>query len=182
MKKLTYTLFLCLLVQFATAQQSDGEPLYSVRDVMSFLKSKSMNSKQLRSGILSEFTKQPEGIFAVALKDLDTGEKFFINEFDSFPVLNAKNNINTTAYDLMVATEKLSNGESVSNEASAEMVKVLMKQHHKNNDSGIIVLPDGRRYLLVLLSRGTDEYACSQTLASVSHLIHTYIQNKHRTQ
>jgi beta-lactamase class A len=43
------------------------------------------------------------------------------------------------------------------------------------HDSGIVFLPDGREYVVVLLSRGVQDHASvSETLASVSKIIYNY--------
>jgi beta-lactamase class A len=108
------------------------------------------------------------------------------------------NNI-TTAYDLMVIFEKMAKGETVSNKASETMIKILLDQRfndiipaglpkevkvaHKtgfitgiHHDSGIVFLPDGRKYVLVLLSKNLeDENGAVKTMAAVSKMIYQYI-------
>ena len=86
----------------------------------------------------------------------------------------------TTARDLMILFEKLGRGEAVSPAASREMISILKRQHfnemipaklpdsvqvaHKtgwitgvHHDSGLVILPDGRKYVLVLLSKEAPE-------------------------
>lgn len=108
-------------------------------------------------------------------------------------------NNTTTAYDLMVIFEKIAKGEAVNAEASQIMIDILLDQKfneiipaklpkdvkvaHKtgnitgvNHDSGIIFLPDGRKYILVLLSKeATNEKAAIEAMASVSDKIYRYI-------
>jgi beta-lactamase class A len=108
-------------------------------------------------------------------------------------------NNSTTAYDLMLIFKKLAQGEFVSKTACEEMIRILMDQRfnemipaglpegtkvaHKTgnitgvrHDSGIVFLPDGRKYVLVLLSKGLeDENAGMQTMASVSRMIYEYM-------
>lgn len=108
----------------------------------------------------------------------------------------------TTAYDLMLIYEKLARGEVVSPEASREMVDILHDQRfneiipallpgevrvaHKtgvisglHHDSGIVYLPDGRSYVLVLLSRDMVDFdAGTAMLARVSKMIYDYLQEK----
>ena len=105
----------------------------------------------------------------------------------------------TTAYDLMVMFEALAKGEVVSKEASDEMINILLDQRfndiipvhlpkevkvaHKtgsitgvHHDSGIIMLPDGRQYVLVLLSKELDDFdAGTAAMANVSALIYNYM-------
>ena len=88
-------------------------------------------------------------------------------------------NNTTTAFDLMVIFEKMARGEAVDSTASAEMIKILLDQKfndiipallpqevkvaHKtgwitgvHHDSGIVFLPDGWKYVLVLLSKNLE--------------------------
>lgn len=104
----------------------------------------------------------------------------------------------TTAYDLMVIFEKLGRGEAVSEHASQEMIDILLDQHFNNvipaqlpddvqvahktgwitrvrHDSGLVLLPDGRKYVLVLLSKDweSDEPA-TEVMANVSKMIYDF--------
>ena len=108
-------------------------------------------------------------------------------------------NNTTTGYDLMVIFEKLALGQAVDSTASAEMLKILLDQKfnsmipaqlpaevkvaHKtgwiaglHHDSGIVFLPDGRKYVLVLLSKNLeDEAAAIASMAKVSKEIYDYV-------
>jgi len=108
-------------------------------------------------------------------------------------------NNTTTAYDLMLIFEKIARGEAVNKEASQAMIKILLNQEfndiipaqlpkevkvaHKtgsitgiHHDSGIVFLPGGRKYILVLLSKNTeDEKQATNTMATVSRLIYEYM-------
>ncbi|QOI96316.1 MAG: serine hydrolase [Flammeovirgaceae bacterium] len=105
----------------------------------------------------------------------------------------------TTAYDLLVIFEKLATGQAVSPEASEQMINILLDQKfndiipahlpkevkvaHKtgfitgvHHDSGIVMLPDGRKYVLVLLSKNmTDMEGGTQSLARTSELIYQFV-------
>ena len=107
-----------------------------------------------------------------------------------------------TAYDLMVIFEHIANGTVVNKKACDEMINILMHQHFKemipaklpadvktatksgsitkiHHDSGIVFLPDGRKYVVVLLSKGIeDENASAETLATVSRIIYNHVINK----
>ena len=110
-------------------------------------------------------------------------------------------NNTVTAYDLMLIFEQLAKGTLVSDAASKHMVKILMDQHHRGiipaklpedvkvanktgsitkilHDSGIVFLPDGRKYVLVLLSRNVDVDAARGVLANVSRLFYDYVSEK----
>ena len=44
-----------------------------------------------------------------------------------------------------------------------------------SHDSGIVFLPDGRKYVVVLLSRGVESYdEVNKTLANISKLLYDY--------
>jgi beta-lactamase class A len=105
----------------------------------------------------------------------------------------------TTAADLAVIFEKMANGAIIDSAACQSMINILLDQRfneiipaqlppavkvaHKtgnitgvNHDSGIIFLPDGRKYVLVLLSKKTtDEKAAITAMANVSKLIYDYV-------
>lgn len=109
-------------------------------------------------------------------------------------------NNTVTAYDLMLIFEKLARKSVVSQEDSEGMIKILLDQKfrekipaklpkdvkvaHKTgsitgvqNDSGIVYLPDGRKYVLVLLSRKLkDEKKGVEALAEVSRMIYDGLQ------
>ena len=113
-------------------------------------------------------------------------------------------NNTTTAYDLMVIFEAIAKGRAVDKKASAEMVDVLLQQHfntiiparlpasvkvaHKTgnitgvfHDSGIVYLPDGRKYVLVLLSKNVEsEQSAISLMAGISDLIFRYVDSLKR--
>jgi beta-lactamase class A len=104
-------------------------------------------------------------------------------------------NNKTSAHDLMVIFEKIAKEEMVSKEASAEMTRILLDQKfneiipallpkdvkvaHKTgsvtgvrHDSGIVILPDGRKYVLVLLSKEMEDVEAGiKAMAKVSEII-----------
>lgn len=105
----------------------------------------------------------------------------------------------TTAYDLMVIFEKLAMGEVVSAVASEAMISTLLDQKfneiipfhlpkevkvaHKtgvinglHHDSGIVFLPDGRKYSLVLLSKELEDFdEGTSLLARVSEMVYNHV-------
>ena len=108
----------------------------------------------------------------------------------------------TTAHDLMLIFEKIAKGEAVNANASQAMINILLDQKfnevipallpadvkvahktgsitHVHHDSGIVILPDGRKYVLVLLSKDwDDEKLAIQTMANISLLIYKYVTGK----
>lgn len=108
----------------------------------------------------------------------------------------------TTALDLMIIFEKMATGKAVSMEASQAMIKILLDQRfndiiparlpkdvkvaHKTgditgvrHDGGIIFLPDGRKYVLVLLSKQLEKpEAGIAAMAEVSEMIYQYMTKR----
>jgi len=104
-----------------------------------------------------------------------------------------------TAHGLMILFEKMAKGETVDPIASQAMIDILLDQKfndiipaglpanvkvaHKTgsitgvqHDSGIIFLPNGKKYVLVLLSKKiTNEKAAVTAMANVSKLIYEYV-------
>jgi beta-lactamase class A len=110
-------------------------------------------------------------------------------------------NNTVTAYDLMIIFDHLAKGTVVNKKACKAMIKILMHQQLRekipaklptdvkvanktgsiekiSHDSGIVFLPDGRKYVLVLLSGGVeDENSVNETLANVSRIIYDHFVN-----
>ncbi|MDH3244152.1 MAG: class A beta-lactamase-related serine hydrolase [Saprospiraceae bacterium] len=106
----------------------------------------------------------------------------------------------TSAHALMIIFNQLATGRVVDERASEAMIKILKDQRfrdiipaqlpdeivvaHKtgaitgvHHDSGVIYLPDGRKYVLVLLSKDLEDFeAGTSLLASVSKTIFDYMQ------
>lgn len=108
-------------------------------------------------------------------------------------------NNTTTAYDLMLIYDKMAKDEIENATVCSAMINILLDQKfneiipaqlppdvkvaHKTgsingvqHDSGIVFLPDGRKYVLVLLSRKLeDEKAGISAMARVSWMIYKYV-------
>jgi beta-lactamase class A len=108
-------------------------------------------------------------------------------------------NNSVTAFDLMLIYESIASGKAVNKESSDEMIRILLEQEfnsiipaklpadvkvaHKtgwitgvHHDSGIVFLPDGRSYVLVLLSKGIkDEKAGIEAMAAASEKIYRFV-------
>lgn len=111
-------------------------------------------------------------------------------------------NNTTTAYDLLMIFEKMANGKIISDKACGDMINILLDQKyntiipallpkevkvaHKtgsitalHHDSGIVFLPDGNKYVLVILSsKLEDENAAVASMAKVSEMIYQYVITK----
>lgn len=108
-------------------------------------------------------------------------------------------NNTTTAYDLMIIFDKIAKYEAVNQKASEEMIRILLDQQHNtlipallpkevkvahktgsitgvHHDSGIVFLPDGKKYVLVILSKNlADDEAATKAMARVSAMIYQYV-------
>ncbi|CAN5463668.1 serine hydrolase [soil metagenome] len=107
--------------------------------------------------------------------------------------------INTvTAYDLMLIFEKIATKKAVDDESSSQMIAILQAQKfndiipaklpkdvkvaHKtgwitgvHHDSAIVYLPNGKYYVLILLSKDLkDEKRGVETLTNVSRMIYDF--------
>lgn len=105
----------------------------------------------------------------------------------------------TTAFDEAAIYERLGRGQVVSEKASKEMIAILKEQHfnkmiparlpddvevaHKtgwitgvNHDSGLVILPDDRKYVLVLLSKNaSDREEVLTTFADISRTVYDFV-------
>lgn len=108
-------------------------------------------------------------------------------------------NNTVTAYDLMVIFEHLAKETIVSKKACDEMIEILEAQYFRDiipaklppgirtatksgsitkicHDSGIVFLPNGKKYVVVLLSRGIeDQKVSTEILATVSRIIYDHV-------
>lgn len=106
-----------------------------------------------------------------------------------------------TADGLATFFEALATGKLVNKYATEEIVNILADQRfrdiipgrlpkgvkvaHKtgwipgiNHDSGIVYLPDGRKYVLILLSLGLEDKEAKETLSKVSRHVYDYMSNQ----
>lgn len=108
-------------------------------------------------------------------------------------------NNTTTAFDLMVIFTKMAQGKIINKKAGNDMINILLDQKHNDliparlpaevkvahktgfikgvhHDSGIVFLPDGRKYVLVILSKNLeDEKAGVESIGAVSEMIYQYV-------
>ncbi|MGE5497752.1 MAG: serine hydrolase, partial [Syntrophothermus sp.] len=111
-------------------------------------------------------------------------------------------NNSVTASDLGLLFEKLASEEIIDAESCREMTDILLDQKfndlipaklpkdvkvaHKTgsitgvrHDSGFVILPDGRKYVLVLLSKNLkDEKKAVDALTDISRIIYDYMTSK----
>ncbi len=104
-----------------------------------------------------------------------------------------------TAYDMMLMYQLMAEGKIVNQKACDEMIRILLDQADKKvipvllpanikvahktgsitgvqHDAGIVFLPDGRKYVLVLLSKNlVDAVAATKAMARVSEMVYEYM-------
>lgn len=107
-------------------------------------------------------------------------------------------NNTTTAYDQMLLMEKIATGKVVSKKACKKMVDILLDQKFKSviparlpadvkvahktgsitgiqHDAGIVYLPNGKKYVLILLSKYEgDVNDAIETMAQISRMVYDY--------
>jgi beta-lactamase class A len=166
----------------------------TVSDLVNRMITKSSN---LATNILIDLVKASN--VTQTMRDLGANEILVLRGVEDGKAYRAGLNNKTSAYDLMIIFEKMARGETVSDEASAEMIRVLSDQEfntiipaklprevtvaHKtgwitglNHDSGIVFLPDGRKYVLVILSHKLeDEPAALSAMADVSAAVYAFV-------
>jgi beta-lactamase class A len=131
-------------------------------------------SSNLATNLLIELVK-PESVMKT-MKKIGVNDIKVLRGVEDGKAFQKGLNNTTTAADLMLIYEKIAKGKMISNKASREMINILLDQKfneiipaqlpadvkvaHKTgsitgvqHDSGIIFLPDGRKYVLVLLSK-----------------------------
>ena len=141
------------------------------------------------------------------MREMGTRKMQVLRGVEDNKAYDAGMNNTTTAYDLMVIFEKLAKGEAVDSSASAQMINILLDQKfndiipaqlppdvkvaHKtgwitgvHHDSGVVFLPDGRKYVLVLLSKklkddlpaGQAGKAGVEGMARVSKMVYEWMK------
>jgi beta-lactamase class A len=134
------------------------------------------------------------------MRDLGTKNMQVLRGVEDSKAYKVGLNNSITAYDLMVIFEKMAKGEVIDSTASAEMIKILLDQKfndiiparlppdvkvaHKtgwitgvHHDGGIVFLLDGRKYVLVLLSKNIkDEKAGVAVMSNVSKMIYDWVK------
>jgi beta-lactamase class A len=184
--------------------RDDGEHIYeqigqprSIRDLVVDM---IIYSSNLATNIIMELV-GAENVNRT-MRELGANDIQVLRGVEDMKAYEAGKNNSITAYDLMLIFEKLAKEEVVNTEASKEMIDILLAQTHTSiipaklpkdvkvanktgfitgihHDSGIVYLPDGRKYVLVLTSKNMDDFkAGTNMLAEVSAIIHEYFVGK----
>ncbi len=136
------------------------------------------------------------------MREMGAKDIMVLRGVEDIKAFEKKLNNTTTAYDQMLIYTALAKGEVVNKEASDEMINILLDQHFKEiipaklpedvkvahktgyitgieHDAGIVFLPDGRKYVLVLLSKELQNKEKGITaMANVSAIIYRYFIKK----
>ena len=157
-----------------------------------------IQSSNLATNLLIELA-NPDSVMAT-LKSLGAHDMKVLRGVEDSKAYEKGLNNSTTAYDLLLIYERMAQEQLVNAAASKEMIRILLDQKFNNiipallpqgvkvahktgfitgihHDSGIVFLPDGRKYVLVLLSRfdPADEKEVVKAMAGVSKLIYDYM-------
>jgi beta-lactamase class A len=132
------------------------------------------------------------------MRDMGANDILVLRGVEDGKAYRAGLNNKTNAYDLMLIYEQLAQGRVVSEAASKEMIDILSAQEfntiipaklpkevkvaHKtgwitglNHDSGIVFLPNGKKYVVVILSHKLqDEEQAVEAMGEVSRKIYEF--------
>ena len=154
-------------------------------------------SSNLATNILIDLV-NPKNIMAT-MKKLGANDIQVMRGVEDLKAFDLGINNTTTAYDLMILFNKIFMSEVASKESCDEMLKILLNQKlnsiipallptdikvaHKTgsingvvHDSGIVFLPNDKKYILVILSKNLKSNDQGvETEAKVSKLIYNYV-------
>lgn len=155
-----------------------------------------ISSSNLATNIIMELVDAKEvtkTLRSLGLKDIEV-----LRGVEDGKAFAKRLNNKVTALDLMQIFDKMAVDQLINKESSEQMIDILRDQKfneiipaqlpsdvvvaHKTgsiigvqHDSGIVILPNGRRYSLVILSKGLkDEAAAIKSMATVSRMIYDY--------
>lgn len=133
------------------------------------------------------------------MRDLGADDIMVLRGVEDLKAYEAGLSNTTTAFDLMTIYEKIARKEVVSEEVCDQMITILKDQEsndiipaglppqtevaHKtgaisgvHHDSGVVYLPDGRKYVLVILSKDLkNPEGSTKMMANISALIYEYM-------
>jgi beta-lactamase class A len=188
--------------EYILNQESDSDQeLYKLKgsktDIYSLLYRMIIRSSNLATNMIIELVGAKnvnQTMRAIGAKDIQV-----LRGVEDIKAYEKGMNNTTTAYDQMLIYSALANGQIADPENTKAMITILLDQEfnevipaklpkevkvaHKTgsitgvqHDAGIVYLPDGRKYVLVLLSRDLqDEKAGVEMMARVSELIYRYV-------
>lgn len=153
-------------------------------------------SSNLATNMMIEFVKA-ENVMNT-LKSMGVNDMQVLRGVEDTKAFEKGMNNTTTAYDQMLLMEKIATGKVVSKKACKQMVDILLDQKFKSviparlpadvkvahktgsitgiqHDAGIVYLPNGKKYVLVLLSKYEgDVNDAIETMAQLSRMVYDY--------
>lgn len=184
--------------------QDSGDKLYSqigskvsIRDLMVDM---IINSSNLATNLLIELVDAKK--VTATMRSLGAEDILILRGVEDIEAYEAGLSNTTTAYDLLLLFERMAQGNYISEEANAEMLEVLLRQQHNDiipaqlpegtkvahktgsitgvrHDSGLVLLPDGRKYVLVLLSDELEDPEKGiETMATISRMVFDYVSQE----
>lgn len=156
-----------------------------------------INSSNLATNLLIELVDAKK--VTQSMRDLGAEDILVLRGVEDIDAYEAGLSNTTTALDLMLIFEALSAGNLISPQANAKMIEILLRQQHNEiiparlpagtkvahktgsitgvrHDSGIVILPDGTKYILVLLSDELeDPEEGIKVMSQVSQLIFNHV-------
>jgi beta-lactamase class A len=132
------------------------------------------------------------------MREMGAKDIMVLRGVEDIKAYEKKLNNTTTAYDQLLIYTALAKGEAVNKIASDEMINILLDQHfneiipaklptgvkvaHKTgsitgiqHDAGIVYLPNGKKYVLVLLSKNLENKDDGiAVMANVSAMVYSY--------
>jgi beta-lactamase class A len=157
-----------------------------------------IKSSNLATNILIELVDAKK--VTQTMRDMGANDILVLRGVEDGKAFRAGLNNQTSAYDLMLIFDQLARRSVVTAQSSEDMIDILLDQAfndmipallpkdvkvaHKtgwitglHHDSGIVILPDGRQYVLVLLTSNLkDEETAVRAMAEVSGMIYDYFQ------
>jgi beta-lactamase class A len=133
------------------------------------------------------------------MREIGANDIQVLRGVEDLKAFDAGLNNTTTALDMMLIMEAIATGKAVSQEASFQMMDILYDQFYKDlipkklpeevkvahktgsitgvqHDAAILELPDGKRYVLVILSKELkDVEEGKEAIADISRQIYEYI-------
>ncbi len=182
--------------------EDGGEELYKYigkkRSIYKLIYDMITVSSNLATNILIELVEAKN--VTSSMRKLGAEKINVLRGVEDIKAFNLGMNNTTTVNDLLVIFKAISEGKVISEKSCEEMIKILSDQKFQNklpkylpkdvkiahktgsiskveHDGGIIFLPNGRKYILIVLSKDlTDEEKGREVIAKVSKLIYDYVE------
>lgn len=178
-----------------------GEKLYEAIDtrltIGELVKDMIINSSNLATNLLIQLVDAKN--VNQTMRQLGAKDINVLRGVEDIKAYEAGLSNSTTAYDLMLIFEHLAKGEAVSDDADTKMIDILAQQSHRDvipanlpnnlkianktgwitgvhHDSAVVYLPNGQKYVLVLLSKDMEDMERgTKMLAKVSKMVYDYM-------